>query len=456
MVSGTGGLIKSGGGALILDNNNVYTGGTTLASGSLVLNATSATGTNDIYQTAAANLVIGANSATGPGNVHYLANGSISAGNAPGSIAGMVFMNTGNNSTLYLIDNTSNPMTLNTVYTDSSTALTGSTLDSGNKLIYVVGSGAEIANLIVNTSATPWLYLRGVAAPGTPFDHLAITNSANLAAENVGLYIFSGAAVDLVNGTLTTGTGQVRIGGYNTALGTFGAVNISGSGVFNAQGLGEVLYVGCYGANVAAVDSGFLTLTDTAQFLASGTTMFVATSGFSYGQVSQSGSSLLLINGLTLGGGAATTDNFATNDSGIYNLYGGTLSVGSGGITAGEGNSTSNSGMLNFYGGVLQAWSGFTIASSGVNPANSALTISFQQNALINPNSNTITFNTPLSGPSGLSVVGSGTVVLGSSGNSYGGGTSIAAGHAVDNFAGGSAQHDHCYRGERRQLRRVV
>ena len=75
-ISGAGGLIKSGSGAIVFSNTNTYTGGTTISGGTIVLNTGSALGTGAITNNALLRIggITLANNISGTGGVEKTAN----------------------------------------------------------------------------------------------------------------------------------------------------------------------------------------------------------------------------------------------------------------------------------------------------------------------------------------------------------------------------------------------
>ena len=119
-------------------------------------------------------------------------------------------------------------------------------------------------------------------------------------------------------------------------------------------------------------------------------------------------------NGTVSAAGLVIDNRSDTPGTDLYELSGGTLTLGARGI---GGNAST---LFEFGGGILKAGASFTGALPMTLTGNGG-------DATLDPNGNTLTQNGALSGPAGLELAAAGTLVLGGA-NSYSGTTAIAAG----------------------------
>jgi autotransporter-associated beta strand protein len=107
LITGTSGRVtKQGAGVLTLTNNNTYTGGTTISTGTIQVTNSSALGTGSASVAAGSNLFLNANSMTVANNITLngtTANGAIVSGNRPGgnvnNLTGQITLNATSNFT---------------------------------------------------------------------------------------------------------------------------------------------------------------------------------------------------------------------------------------------------------------------------------------------------------------------------------------------------------------------
>ena len=119
-----------------------------------------------------------------------------------------------------------------------------------------------------------------------------------------------------------------------------------------------------------------------------------------------------------LGTGTLYLTNTANAYGGGTVLSGGTLNFVAGAVPTG-------SGAINFSGGALQRAPGNTQDVSA-----SLAPITLGQAAILDTGTNSLTFNTGLSGPGGLTKLGAGTLILAAS-NGYGGTTTVNNGTLI-------------------------
>jgi uncharacterized protein YhjY with autotransporter beta-barrel domain len=201
----------------------------------------------------------------------------------------------------------------------------------------------------------------------------------NVGENGTGTYSLSGAGVANINGTLTVGD----------QMGSSGTLNQSG-GTLNATLTTSPVIIGNMGTGVYNLSGGAATF--------SGGLMVGAT-----GTVNQSGGNLLVPSGETI--------DLSTPGS-QYNLRGGTLQVGTGGLVG-----TTGDGTFNFGGGTLQALSGGTLTD--------ALDGTVSGTSTLDTGSSDITITGTLTGSGGFNLVGGGTVSLNAATAQYTGATTL-------------------------------
>ena len=399
-ISGSGSMTQMGG-LLNLTNSNTYTGGTTVASGSLELSVGGPTGTlapgSTVTVDGGAFLVLNASNALG---------GSTSYTNLSVNSGGLVFANSGNRVPLYSATMTGGILASDAGNGDgngnyslggtlsatsdafgNAAAVTAGTVSLvANSVLNVThGGAASPADLIVNSVISSFPSGNGLTIQGNGFTQFAASNSYNGGTTVLGgtLQLASGTAtVGASSGSLTVASGAVLdINGVNTSVG-----GLNGGGtidnVAGTFGAAPSLTIGT--GNAGGTFSGTIQNT-------SGSTKVVKTgtgTEFLSGTNSYTG-------GTTINAGVL---NFATS------------ALGSGPIT--------------FGGGTLQWATGNTLDVS-TSPGIAA--IASGKAAILNTNGNSVTFNLGLSGAGGLTKTGAGTLTLAVP-NTFSGTTGITGG----------------------------
>jgi fibronectin-binding autotransporter adhesin len=370
IMSGTGGLIKTGGGTLTLSGVNTYTGGTAINAGTLAV-------------TTDANLgAVSSGLTFGGGTLQFLAGFTSNRGTTLSAGGG-------------------------TLDTDGNSATLGGTIGG---IGGVTKSGAGTLTLSgVNT------YTGGTAInAGT----LAVTTDANLGAAGSGL-AFGGGTLQFLAGfasnrgtTLSAGGGTFDTNGNSATLGgTIGGVGgltKSGAGTLTLSGAST--YAGATNVNVGTLRAGATNTfsTNSAFTVAAGATL--ALNGFN-----QTIGSLAGVGNVTLGSATLTTGNDNTNTtfSGVISGTGGLVKIGTGTLTLTGANT---------YTGPTTVSAGMLQVGNGSNVGNIAGNGSFGIDR-----SDTYTFGGVISVTGSFVKAGTGKVIL-TGNNTYQGGTAINAG----------------------------
>ena len=292
----------------------------------------------------------------------------------------------------------------------------GATTVSGGSLL---SNGADVFGATVANGGS--LLLGGTAT------------LAGLQASNGGSITVSGS-VNVANAYFYVGNG----GSHGGIAATSGTMTIAGGATLNVTGnLGDNFVVGRDSGSGTVVQNGGLF-----NYNPTNTVFYVTASNNanSNGFYDMNGGTLNL-NGKVLdvgfGVGAAATGTMnqsggivtnvatlnvgVTNGNGYYNLTGGNLVIGAGGII---GASTYG---INLSGGTIAASANWTSAAAmtltGGAPGTPGL-----GSVTFNTGSNTIGLSGVLSGTGGLTASGNGTLTLSNSNNSYSGGTTVNSG----------------------------
>jgi autotransporter-associated beta strand protein len=457
VISGTGSVVKQGGGTLTLSQANTYTGATVINQGTLQLS-----NNNRIADASAVTVAAGATfnlanrtetvgSIAGAGNI-TLGTGTLTSGGNnstttfSGVISGTGGVTKAGTGTLILSGNNTytGATTVNgngTLSAASATALgagagattvaSGSTLNvngvtiaenvtlngtgvGGNGALTGTGTAAVSGNVALASASTI-----GVAAGGDTLTLSGVLSGANaLTKAGAGTLVLSGAA-NTYTGATNVNAGTLRVGSALNELPNGGAVTVAAGATLDLNGFSET--VGSI-AGAGNITLGAATLTSGGSN---------ASTTFS-GVVSGAG-------GLTKAGTGTLTLSGANTYNGATNVNAGTLSAANAsalGSTAG-GTTVASGAALNINNVAIGAET-VTLSGAGVG-ATGALTgtgtASLSGNVALNAATTVgvaaaagkLTLSGVVSGANALTKVGAGTLVL-SGNNTYTGLTTVSAG----------------------------
>jgi autotransporter-associated beta strand protein len=440
-IAGTGGLVKTGLGTLVLSASNTYDGGTTVIGGTLALaggghitggdllvgiNATTGTfvgqagATLSVGSGSSSRLLVGVNMGASPGaSVGTLDIGSLSdfSANVGSFMLGQAGSAGSASAMGTVILATNNTIAASTIF-----AVGSDSLSSGNSMWSSLQFGAG-SNLV----ATPQMLIGGRKTYGAvtiaPGGTLALTNSA------------TGGRTDVYVGDNDTGTGTTANGDLDISDGTFIASigewvigrktgGGAGGGVGNAIGTATL---GTSASN--RIDVNSITIGSRNDTTGTGSPTATGTLTFNGGQMlvnsdvnigTFAGTAGLVSGTFTINGGAVTvgghifgsTSNQSTS---TLNLNGGTLDMTDGDIAEVK--------QFNFSGGILKDVG--TVSSPVV--LTNAGERTFQQDG-----SGAGEVSGVISGTAGLAKTGTGTLLL-SGTNTYTGTTLVEEGRLVVN-----------------------
>jgi outer membrane autotransporter protein len=433
VISGTGSLAQNGTGTTILTGDNTYTGGTTIAAGTLQLgnggttgsvvgnitdNGTLAvnhsntvtlpgviSGTGSLSQIGTGTTVLSADNTYTGGTT--IAAGTLQLGN--GGTTGSVVGNITDNGTLAV--NHGNTVTLPGVISG-----TGSVSQNGTGTTILTASNNNYTGTTTVANGTLALGASGALGQSSSLIvNLGATANINGTTQNPGALDISGT-LDLAQGTLST----------STALGTGALTTHSGSTVNLNGGTLNI-------ANGGTTAPG--SLTGAGSFNLAGGTLDVngANPGLTGSTAIASGATAVLNDGGGLGSGAiansgslifsAATGTFVNNVTGA-----GSVSLTNGSNVIATGAIDSSGPKTIDAGSTLQLGNGGTSGNIVGNITNNG--------SLLFDRSDVNTYADVISGTGSVSQIGSGTTILNGN-NSYAGGTQVNAG----TFVIGDANH---------------
>jgi autotransporter-associated beta strand protein len=405
-ISGSGGLVENGSVSLTLSGTagNTFTGGTTVQSGTLLLDESGATAL-------AGPLTVG--SGSGTALAQWQASNQLASGAAV-TVCG--------SGTVDLNGNTQTATALSLLGGSLKTEAGSLTL-SGN----VSASGTS--TLSGNLALTAGSHAFNVSSASTLTVSAVVSGSASLNASGSGTLVLSAAntysgGTTVTSGTLAVGNGSALSSGVLTLNG--GTLSSSGG----AQTLTNAITVG---ANTTIGNSSNLTFTG-AVTLTGNRTLTVGTSATATfkGVIGQSGSTPYA---LTKSGAGTLVLSTANTYTGGTTLTAGTVTV-SNGNALGNGTLTLNGGTLSSSGGAQTLANAITFSANSVIGSSSTLiftgAVTLTGNRTLTVGSNATATLKGVIGQSGstprsLTKSGAGTLVL-SAANTYSGGTTMGSG----------------------------
>jgi autotransporter-associated beta strand protein len=433
VISGTGGLTKTGAGTLTLSGatSNTYAGPTTVNQGTLILAKPGS------VLAPAINIGGAGSSATVQLNAAYQLYGAATAINSLGQL-------NLNNFNEYV----------------GTLTLSGASITTGTGLLYLGGTITSNANAVSSTMAGNYVLYGNqtfnIASGTTPSGiDLVISGpisefaaGTTVTKTGAGEFVFSGA--NTYSGTTTISAGVLNIQ-HASALGTTAA------GTTVASGAALQIQGGINVGNEALALNGS-GIGNTGAFRnISGTNSFGGTITLASASTIYSDAGTLTLSGGIVNGGFTATFGGPSNivESGLISGTGALVKNGPGTLTLSgantySGGSTINGGTVIVFGGSLGASSGTATLNAGTIDV--AATVSSTRSFILGDIASTITVDPTLtftttgifSGIGALNKTGTGTMVLGGT-NTYTGNTAISAGilqvntnNALGTVAGGT------------------
>ncbi len=449
VISGTGTVIQAGTGLTSLTGNNIYTGTTTISTGTLQLGNGGASGSIVSNVTDSSVLVFNRSDAGG------VYSGIISGTGAVIQSGSGLTTLTGNNT-----------------YTGSTTISSG-TLQIGNGGTI----GSIVTTAIADNGALVYDRSDAITFSGT------ISGVGSLTQAGTGLLTLTGTNTYTGNTTISSGTVQLGNGGTTGSI--VGNVADSGTLIFNRSD--AITFTGTISGTGAVTQSGTNSLIFTGNNTYTGATTIGTSGTLQLGNGGTTGSiasnlgavngslvfnrsdaglviptSFILGSGTVIQAGTGLTTLTGTNAyTGLTTISSGTLQLGNGGTTGAitlsniadssalvfnRSDSSTFSGTISGTGGVIQAGTGVTILT-GANTYSGTTTISSgtlqlgsggalgtisnsdvtDNGVLVFDHSNSIVYAGNISGTGSLTQGGTGRVILNGT-NTYTGGTTISSG----------------------------
>lgn len=398
-ITGSGGLIKDGGGTLILQGSNTYSGGTIVKGGTLRSGAANALAGNRAYTIDGGTLDLNgygltASSLSGAGGGVMLGSARLTVDQAAnlvttyaGTITGSGGLAKAGGGTLVLTGASS--YSGDTTVSGGKLQFGNGSLGDGNDLVGSID--VTVGELSIQTPATMKVGKSATFAADTTLSIVAKSSGPSLRAEQVKLG--DRVAFNLSGVDATSGAAKVLIDTTSGISGDFSAVTVGG---FN----GAVDYL-TFSTGKSANNKQYL-----------------STYGLNWiagGKQTANGTFTLSNVGDNFNVGAALADQAANPATG----WNGTSLTKQGAGTLILSGANTYSGGTTIAAGTLQLGDGRTKGSIAGNVINNA--------TLVFNRSDNATFSGGISGSGRVSQVGSGTLIL-SEANSYTGGTTISGG----------------------------
>jgi autotransporter-associated beta strand protein len=444
-VTGPGGLTKNGPGTLVLAGTNSYAGATSIAAGTLVLSTGAALGTGNVTVGSAGTLAgngtinghteIAGVIAPGIGNVGALQHTAPMTWDAGGiyafAFSAVTGLNPGVNYTTIMSTSTLDLSAVTSIkpFTIAITSVNGQTIDA--PVTYTLGSfsNSGSSNGIIGFSASTFAFtgtFSGLPAVSLDATHNQLLLTLSPGSLTSSTWTGSAGAGWNNPGSWTPGIPPSSI---NTQV-TFGATgnaaminDIPGTLTLNQMtfNAGAPPYtLGGNGLNFAANGGGGLP-----QIVSNSTNSVTISAAMSLtNSLTVSGSGFLTLAGTISGaGGLAKTGTGTLTLGNASNSFGGGVTFSGGTVSIGS-LAALGTGALTFDGGAF-AYTGPTAATgSTINLTANGGTIT------VGSFGATLTANSAITGPGGLTKNGPGTLVLAGT-NSYAGAASITAGTLV-------------------------
>ncbi len=399
VISGAGGLMKSGTGTVTLSGANSYTGGTKVSAGTLVV-ANDNTGGGTTTVDAGAGLQIGTGGTSGSLAGDIANNGALvvnrsDALNLAGAISGTGSLTKNGAGTLTLSG--ANSYTGATKVSAGTLTLTGDNTGGGTTTVDVgallqIGTGGTSGSLAGN-----------------------IVNDGALVVDRSGVIGLSGV-ISGTGGLMKSGTGTVTLSGVNTYTGgtTLTAGTLAAASDNNLGGASGGL---TFNGGTLQVMGASWTSTNRAVSLQAGGGTF---------DIEDAANNFAVTQGVAGAGGLTKSGSGTLTLSGVNSYTGGTTV--SAGILTLTGDNTGGGTTTVDAGAVLQIGTGGTSGNLAGDIANNG--------ALVVNRSDALNLANAISGAGSLMKSGAGTLTL-SGANSYTGATTVSAGTLTQGAAGG-------------------